>query len=86
MGWIAERCYRQGGSIGGRKGKHKGPLKKIVRVLIQSQNMFDPATVELECGHEGFSYGGLCSVRARCAKCGKTDPRFSFAKAGRVQP
>lgn len=77
MGWISDRSMQRGGSIGGRKGKHKGPLVEIVRVLIPSQNMFDRATVELKCGHEGFSYGGMCAARARCAKCGKGNPKYA---------
>lgn len=74
MGWISQRHMTQGGSIGGRKGKHKGPLRKIVRTFIVAQNMFDFDSVELECGHEGRSYGG--GLRARCATCGKGDPRY----------
>lgn len=74
MGWISERHMRRGGSIGGRTGKHKGPLRKVIRVLRHSTNMFESDFVELECGHTGRGYGG---VRARCRKCGKDDPRFN---------
>jgi len=69
MGWISDRHMKRGGSIGtGPKGgKLKGPLRKIVAVLRRSKNMFGADWVEMECGHEGPSYGG---VRARCAACG----------------
>lgn len=73
MGWISERHWRTGGSIGGRSGKHKGPLRKIVGYYSRAEHLFDFAIVELECGHRGRSYGGL---RARCRECGKGDPRY----------
>lgn len=69
MGWISDRHMRQGGSIGtGPKGgKHKGPLRKIAKILRRGYGMFDTDWVLLECGHEGPSYGGR---RARCKTCG----------------
>lgn len=73
MGWIAKRHFETGRSIGGRKGPHKGPLRKITGVISRAQSMFDYDRVTLECGHQGRSYGGL---RARCAECGKNDPRY----------
>ena len=71
MGWISDRHMRQGGSIGGkRKGrvyaKEGAPLRKIVRVVLHSAHLFTPDRVELECGHEADSWGG---VRARCPAC-----------------
>lgn len=74
MGWIAKRCFETGRSIGGRTGKHKGPLRKIVGIKSHAQNMFSSDWVVFECGHEGPSYGG---VRGRCAECGKGDPRYT---------
>lgn len=73
MGWITERCHQTGTSIGGRTGKHKGPLRKVIRVIRHSTNLFEADFAEFECGHEGRSYGGL---RARCRECGKGDPRY----------
>jgi hypothetical protein len=73
MGWITERCHRTGHSIGGRTGKHKGPLRKIVGYYSHATNLFDFDHVKLECGHDGRSYGGQ---RARCRECGKGDPKY----------
>lgn len=73
MGWISERHMRCGGSIGGRSGKHKGPLRKIVGYYSRATSLFDCDSVQLECGHDGHSYGGL---RARCRECGKGDARY----------
>ena len=70
MGWIHDRHMRTGGSIGGRSGPHKGPLRLIVRVIRHGRSLFDTDWVLMECGHEGPSYGGK---RARCARCGKQD-------------
>jgi hypothetical protein len=74
MGWISDRHMRQGGSIGGRrKGrlypKDGAPLRRVVRVVHRFGSLFQPDVVELECGHEGDSWGG---VRARCPKCKAT--------------
>lgn len=74
MGWISKRHMECGGSIGGRKGPHKGPLRKIVSVQRRAASMFDYDSVTFECGHEGRSYGGL---RGRCRECGKGDPRYT---------
>lgn len=74
MGWITERCHRTGTSIGGRTGKHKGPLRKVTRVLKHSTNLFESDFVEMECGHQGRGYGG---ARARCRECGKGDERYN---------
>lgn len=76
MGWIHERHMRSGGSIGGRKGPHKGPLRAIVRYLRLARSLFDTDWVEMECGHQGPAYGGP-RKRARCAECGKQNPRRS---------
>lgn len=74
MGWITERCHRTGTSIGGRTGKHKGPLRKVTRVLKHSTNLFEADFVEMECGHQGRGYGG---ARARYRECGKGDERYN---------
>lgn len=72
MGWISKRHMQQGGSIGGRKKlvypKDGAPLRKVVRVIVRFGNMFQADLVELECGHEASSWGG---VRARCPQCKK---------------
>lgn len=74
MGWIHNRHMKQGGSIGGRSGKHKGPLRKIISVERHAASLFDFDTVVFECGHRGRSYGG---IRGRCAECGEGDPRYT---------
>lgn len=69
MGWISQRNMRSGGSIGpgGLKAHKKGaPLRRIVATVRSSESIFQPARVELECGHEAESWGG---VRARCVAC-----------------
>jgi hypothetical protein len=69
MGWISNRHMRQGGSIGpGGLGKKKrgAPLRRVVAVLRPSGTIFSPDHVQLECGHEAESWGG---VRARCTTC-----------------
>ena len=50
------------------KKKKKGPLRKIIRVIRFSNNIFEPAQVELECGHETTSWG---IYQAICSQCGK---------------
>jgi hypothetical protein len=69
MGWISDRHRRSGGSIGpgGLSERKKGaPLRKVIRYITLQESIFSPARVELECGHEGDSWGG---VRARCVEC-----------------
>jgi len=69
MGWISKRHMERGGSIGpGGLKKHKkgAPLRRVVVVIHPALSLFAPAVVELECGHEAESWGG---VRARCVKC-----------------
>ncbi len=69
MGWISDRHMRSGGSIGsgGLSERKKGaPLRKVVRTIQRQTSIFEEAIVELECGHEARSWGG---VRARCVKC-----------------
>lgn len=71
MGWISDRHMRSGGRIGGglpRGGRHKGSLRKIVRVLRWRAGIFECSWVEMECGHVGPAYG---VERARCRECGK---------------
>jgi hypothetical protein len=69
MGWISRRHMQRGGSIGpGGLGAHKkgAPLRRVVRVVVPTTSIFVPDRVELECGHEAESWGG---VRARCIAC-----------------
>jgi len=76
MGWISDRHMQNGGSIGGMKGmKHRGPLRKIVRVLLHSSSIFESESVELECGHTCYR-ATLGATRARCSECAKTDPAW----------
>lgn len=68
-GWITKRHMQTGGSINKNPARQrKGPLRKIVAELRASTGMFDPAYVELECGHRCRSHG---IYRARCVKCGE---------------
>lgn len=72
MGWISNRHMRTGGSINRNPARQrKGPLRKIVAELVPSTGMFDPAWVELECGHKVRSHGQFC---ARCDECAKPEP------------
>lgn len=67
MGWISRRHMQTGGSINRNPSRQrKGPLKKIVATISYSTGMFDPALVELECGHQVRSHG---QFKARCDKC-----------------
>lgn len=59
---------RQGGSLYSGGPKRKGPLRKIVRHLTYSGNIFQSERVELECGHQANSWGG---TRAICVECGR---------------
>ena len=71
MGWIHDRHTRTGGSIGGRSGPHKGPLRLIVRVIRHARSLFDTDWVLMECGHEGPSYGA--SAPGAPAAASRTD-------------
>lgn len=65
--WIHARHMRSGGSINRNPAKQrKGPLRRIVETIRASTGMFDPAWVELECGHRCSSHGVF---RARCRQC-----------------
>lgn len=67
MGWISKRHMQRGGSLNDHpERQRKGPLRKIVATLRPSGGMFDPARVELECGHTVLSDG---IYKARCDKC-----------------
>jgi hypothetical protein len=69
MGWISKRHMQQGGSINRNPSRQrKGPLRKIVRTIRASTGIFDPARVELECGHVVSSHG---IYAARCVECAK---------------
>lgn len=71
MGWIHDRFMKTGCGIGGMRGKkHKGPLRKIIRVLRPGSGMFDRDKVELECGHESSS-ATIGARRARCKECAR---------------
>lgn len=70
MGWISDRHMRSGGSLNRNPSRQRrGPLRKIVGTLRASTGIFDPAHVELECGHRTFSHG---MHRARCEECAKS--------------
>ena len=72
MGWISDRHMKQGGSIGpgGLKAHKKGaPLRRVVGTVVDRHSIFSPNVVELECGHQAESWGG---VRARCIECKTT--------------
>jgi len=75
MGWISDRHMRSGGSIGGRKGKHKGPLRKIITRSYYAVSMFDTDHGILECGHESHTITAGAK-KARCKECGKGDPKY----------
>lgn len=66
MGWIHDRHMKRGGSLYSGGPKKKGPLRKIVSVLIPRGGLFAPAVVRLECGHKTTAWG---DVRAICATC-----------------
>jgi hypothetical protein len=69
MGWVSERHNLTGGSLNGNpknNGSDRGPLRKIVRIIRGGAGWFSHDWVEMECGHEGRSTGGL---RARCKQC-----------------
>ena len=69
MGWISDRHMKNGGSIGGRTGPHKGPLRKVVGVYRWAEGIFDRDSVKFECGHDGYRTMG--AERGRCGKCGE---------------
>ncbi len=70
--WIHARHMRRGGSLNRAPEKQrKGPLRRIDIVLRQSTGMFDPAWVELECGHKVHTHG---MYRARCTQCATPTP------------
>lgn len=78
MGWISDRHMQSGGSIGGRTGKHKGPLRKVKEVIRFGVGMFDTDSVIFVCGHKGQRTIG--ARRGRCGECGKGDSRYSEIK------
>lgn len=70
MGWISDRHMRSGGSLNRNPSRQrKGPLREIIAILRPSTGLFDPAYVELECGHRVHSNG---AQRARCERCAAT--------------
>lgn len=74
MGWIHNRHMEQGGSIGpgGLTARKKGaPLRRIVSITRPTETIFEPSVVQLECGHEAESWGG---IRARCVACKSRGP------------
>lgn len=76
MGWISARANKTGTSLYSGGPKRKGPLRKIVKTLRVGTTIFESDRVELECGHEGRSWGG---ERAICTQCGKDQPKSSPA-------
>jgi hypothetical protein len=71
MGWISERHMRTGESLNRNPSRQrKGPLRKIVVTLRHSTGIFDPAYVELECGHKVHSHG---QFKARCVECARKE-------------
>lgn len=67
MGWIHKRHMQDGGSLNRNPARQrKGPLRKIVRVLVNSTGIFDADWVELDCGHKVRAWG---QHRARCDTC-----------------
>lgn len=52
--------------------QRRGPLRKIVGVIVPSTGLFDADLVELECGHRVRSNG---QERARCNYCAKANER-----------
>ena len=75
MGWISKKHMQTGGSIRGRSGKHKGPLRNVTEVYRWAEGIFDTDSVMFECGHRGQRSCG--AIRGRCAKCGEIDPAQS---------
>lgn len=70
MGWISDRHMKSGGSIGGRSGKHKGPLRTVKEVIRFAEGLFDYDSVIFDCGHQGRRSNG--ALRGRCGECGKS--------------
>lgn len=54
------------GRTGGSPNQRRGPLRAISAILTNSDSIFDPPRVRLECGHETHSWG---QFKARCEKC-----------------
>ncbi|KKL79836.1 hypothetical protein LCGC14_2010800 [marine sediment metagenome] len=53
---------------GGKRGpQRKGPLRRVVKTLKESEGIFDRPVVLLECDHVTTSWG----VKARCSECRK---------------
>ena len=69
MGWIYDRHKKRGGSLNGSpERQRKGPPRRIVATLRHSTGIFDPALVDLECGHRTHSHGAF---KARCVECAR---------------
>jgi hypothetical protein len=64
------RMGRGIGSYNKSSPKHGAPLRRIVRVVLPAEGMFDRNLVELECGHQTRSNG---MHRARCQHCKPND-------------
>lgn len=73
MGWIADRCFKTGGSLYDGGPKRKGPLRKIVSLSHIADSLFDSHAGWLECGHFCNSIFG--NVRAVCDKCRQGLPK-----------
>lgn len=73
MGTLHSRYMRRGrGPNPHPERQRKGPLRQIDVVLRPSTGMFDPAWVELECGHKVHTHG---IYRARCDQCAGAQPQ-----------
>jgi hypothetical protein len=68
VGWISDRHMKNGGSLYSGGPKRKGPLRKIVKTLRVGTTIFESDRVELECGHEGRSWGGEKAICTQCRK------------------
>lgn len=68
-GHLSNIIARGGGPRPNRSGQRRGPLRRIVKILVPSSgSIFDAPLVELECGHAEYSNG---VERARCERCGR---------------
>ena len=74
-GSLSQRFSDGKGPRPDREGQRRGPLRKIVKTVRYSRELFVPDYVLLECGHQLYSNG---AYRARCNYCadrlkGETD-------------
>jgi hypothetical protein len=60
-----------------------GPLRKVVRVIHRSGQLYEQGMVELECGHRVRSNS---RNRAHCGQCPETLSAFQIADAAGTVP